>query len=174
MVLAGPRKSESWAVTVRETSSKDYNPGTVALCAAPPSASLAKSPQVCQHPAMSTPWLPIFLFAAIATFMALSILIVAQVVGPKRRGAVKEMPYESGMDPVHSARQRFPISFYLLAIEFLVFDVELLFLYPWAVAAHEAGAFGAGHGVFFAVLGFIAILLVGFVYTWRKDVFKFS
>ena len=118
--------------------------------------------------------LPIFLFAAVATATAVAILVVAQVVGPKRRTAVKEMPYESGMDPVHSARQRFSIQFYLVAIEFLVFDVELLFLYPWAVAAHERGAFGEGHGVFFAVLGFLAVLLVGFAYTWRKGVFKWK
>jgi NADH-quinone oxidoreductase subunit A len=118
--------------------------------------------------------LPLFLFTAIAAGMALSILIVAQVLGPKRRSAVKEMPYESGMDPVHSARQRFNITFYLLAIEFLVFDVELLFLYPWAVAAHDHGVFGEGHGVFFAVAGFLAVLLVGFVYTWRKGVFQWK
>src|SRR5882757_6871791 len=114
----------------------------------------------------------VFLFAVISTLVALSILVVAQVLGPKRRTAVKEMPYESGMDPIHSARQRFNIGFYLLAIEFLVFDVELLFLYPWAVAAHETGAFGAGHGVFYAVMGFLAVLLVGFAYTWRKGVFQ--
>ncbi|MFM7163386.1 MAG: NADH-quinone oxidoreductase subunit A [Planctomycetaceae bacterium] len=120
------------------------------------------------------PGLPVFLFAAISTFTALSILIVAQVLGPKRRTAVKMMPYESGMDPVHSARQRFNISFYLLAIEFLVFDVELLFLYPWAVAAHQRGTFGPGHGVFYAVCGFMAVLILGFVYTWRKGVFKWN
>ena len=118
------------------------------------------------------PGLPLFLFAAVAFATALSILVIAQVVGPKRRTAVKMMPYESGMDPVGSARQRFNISFYLLAIEFLVFDVELLFLYPWAVAAHERGAFGDGHDVFFAVCGFLVILLIGFAYTWRKGVFK--
>jgi NADH:ubiquinone oxidoreductase subunit 3 (subunit A) len=78
------------------------------------------------------------------------------------------------MDPVHSARQRFNIQFYLIAIEFLVFDVELLFLYPWAVAAHETGAFGEGHAVFYAVTGFLAVLLVGFAYTWRKGVFKWN
>jgi NADH:ubiquinone oxidoreductase subunit 3 (subunit A) len=118
--------------------------------------------------------LPVFLFAAVTAAVALSILIVAQVIGPRRRSAVKEMPYESGMDPVHSARQRFNIGFYLLAIEFLVFDVELLFLYPWAVAAHEEGAFGEGHGVFFAAMGFLAVLVVGFVYTWRKGVFQWK
>jgi len=120
------------------------------------------------------PALPIFLFVAIATGMAVTILIAAQVIGPKKRTAVKEMPYESGMDPVHSARQRFNIGFYLLAIEFLVFDVELLVLYPWAVAAHERGAFGDGHAVFWAVMAFLSVLTVGFVYTWRKGVFKWS
>lgn len=120
------------------------------------------------------PAFPIFLFALIATVISVAILITAQVVGPKRRTAVKEMPYESGMDPIHSARQRFNITYYLLAIEFLVFDVELLFLYPWAVAAHEEGMTGGNHEVFYAVMGFLTILIVGFVYTWRKGVFKWS
>src|SRR5262245_45850701 len=118
--------------------------------------------------------LPLFLLAAVAGATALAILILAQDIGPKRRSAVKEMPYESGMDPVHSARQRFNIGFYLLAIEFLVFDVELLFLYPWAVAAHDRRAFGEGHGAFYAVMGFLVVLLVGFVYTWKKGVFKWN
>lgn len=116
--------------------------------------------------------LPLFLFAAVCVLMAVSILVLAQVIGPKKRTPVKLMPYESGMDPIHSARQRFSISFYLLAIEFLVFDVEILVLYPWAVAAHERGAFGSGHEVFWAVMGFLGILVAGFVYTWRKGLFK--
>ncbi len=126
------------------------------------------------------PGLPILLFVAVSTFMAVSIIIVAHVVGPKARStAVKLMPYESGMDPIHSARQRFNISFYLLAIEFLVFDVELLFLYPWAVAAGGTsptalGRLPAEAGVFWAVMGFVTILMIGFVYTWRKGVFKWN
>jgi len=116
--------------------------------------------------------LPVFLFAAISIVMAVSILVIATLIGPKNRTAVKLMPYESGMDPIHSARQRFNISYYLLAIEFLVFDVELLVLYPWAVAAHKQGTFGPGHEVFWGVMGFIGILTVGFAYTWRKGLFK--
>ena len=73
------------------------------------------------------------------------------------------MPYESGMDPVHSARQRFNISFYLLAIEFLVFDVELLFLYPWAVSFDALGLFGFVEMVLFIVTVFIA-----YTYVWRR------
>ena len=120
-------------------------------------------------------YLPIFLFTAIATGMAVSIIVIAHLIGPVKRTAVKEMPYESGMDPVHSARKRFPINFYLLAIEFLVFDVELLFLYPWAVSLGGGnGEYGEGHAVFWAVMVFLGILTVGFVYTWRKGVFKWN
>lgn len=120
------------------------------------------------------PALPIFLFAFISLAMAVVILIAAQVIGPKRRTAVKEMPYESGMDPIHSARQRFHIGYYLLAIEFLVFDVELLFLLPWAVAAHDEGMTGGNHAVFWGVMAFVAVLLTGFIYTWRKGLFKWN
>ena len=91
------------------------------------------------------------------------------------------MPYESGMDPIHDARQRFNIGFYLLAIEFLVFDVEILILLPWAVASGGkqtgtmvSGPLGAGHGVFWVVMVFLVILTVGFAYTWRKGVFKWK
>ena len=120
------------------------------------------------------PALPIFIFVAVATLMSVTILILAQVIGPKHRTPVKLMPYESGMDPIHSARQRFNIGFYLLAIEFLVFDVELLVLYPWAVAANDAQPLGHNHDVFWVVMAFLSILMVGFVYTWRKGVFKWN
>ena len=79
--------------------------------------------------------LPIFLFICMATLMALATLAAAHILGPRRDNPVKLMPYESGMDPIKDARQRFDIRYYLLAIAFLAFDVELLFLYPWAVAS---------------------------------------
>ena len=66
--------------------------------------------------------------------------MATQLIGPRRRTPVKLMPYESGMDPIGDARQRFDVKFYLIAILFLVFDVELLFLYPWAVAAYREPA----------------------------------
>lgn len=126
---------------------------------------------------MTSPAFPVFLFVVISTVMATSILLIAQLVGPKRRRTdVKGMPYESGMNPLHDARQRFNIGFYLLAIEFLVFDVEILILLPWAVAAggKQTGTLGAGHGVFWVVMAFLVILTVGFAYTWRKGVFKWK
>ena len=87
------------------------------------------------------------------------------------------MPYESGMDPIGDARQRFDIKFYLVAIMFLVFDVELLFLYPWAVVAYRDdvdAVWRAEFGllVFAEVLVFLASLAVAYVYAWRKGVFQ--
>lgn len=82
--------------------------------------------------------LPILLLLACAVGLAVGLLIVSNVFNPGRSGNVTRMPYESGMDPIHDTRRRFDIRFYLLAIAFLVFDVELLFLYPWAVASRPA------------------------------------
>jgi NADH-quinone oxidoreductase subunit A len=82
--------------------------------------------------------LPVYLFIACVLALAAVLLVMAALLNPKRPGPVKRMPYESGMDPVHDTRRRFDIRFYLVAIAFLVFDVELLFLYPWAVAMRPA------------------------------------
>jgi NADH-quinone oxidoreductase subunit A len=134
---------------------------------------------------METLVLPIFLFALCAVLLSAGLLVVAGALGPKRAGAVKQMPYESGMDPIHDTRRRFDVRFHLVAIAFLIFDVELLFLYPWAVASKNehgldaaiATANAAGIGlsralVFGEVLVFIALLTLGFVYAWRKGVFR--
>jgi len=118
---------------------------------------------------------PIFVFVIIVIGLALSILISAHAIGPRRRTPVKQMPYESGMDPIGSARQRFDVKFYLIAILFLVFDVELLFLYPWAVSAYEKFTGAAQRlqtPIFWELLVFIATLAVAYVYAWRKGVFK--
>lgn len=129
--------------------------------------------------------LPILLFAAAATGLALVMLVAGSLFGPKRNSAVKRMPYESGMDPIHDAHKKFDVRFHLVAIAFLVFDVELLFLYPWAVASRNpdgidaavASATAAGaslsRGIIFAeAMVFIALLAVGLVYAWRKGVFQ--
>ena len=79
--------------------------------------------------------LPVFLLAACAIGLAVILLVLGNLFSPGRRTRVKGMPYESGMDPIHDTRRRFDVRFYLVAIAFLLFDVELLFLYPWAVTA---------------------------------------
>lgn len=90
------------------------------------------------------PILAIFLFVACVLGLAVFLLAVGNLFSPRRPGPVKRMPYESGMDPIHDTRRRFDVRFHLLAIAFLVFDVELLFLYPWAVVFRQEPA--AAHG----------------------------
>jgi NADH-quinone oxidoreductase subunit A len=179
--------------------------------------------------------LPIFLFAAAALAVPAGMIVAGWLLGPSRPGRVKAMPYESGMDPIHDTRRRFDVRFYLVAIAFLAFDVELLFLYPWAVASgrsskdlalwelrtqieqsadgtiridevpsglesateeldpDENGIVGASelsavlrgvdsavdrgwvsrrHLVFAEAMVFLGLLALGFVYAWRKGVFR--
>jgi NADH-quinone oxidoreductase subunit A len=124
--------------------------------------------------------LPVLLFVLVAGAVSCAMLAVPRLLAPRKRTAVKEMPYESGMDPIHDARRRFAVRFHLVAIAFLVFDVELLFLYPWAVATRNAEGIQAAVGtlvssrglVFGGALVFILLVVVGFVYDWRKGVFK--
>ena len=129
--------------------------------------------------------LPILLFIAAGAGLAVGMLLVGSLIGPRRQSAVKQMPYESGMDPFHDAHRKFDVRFNLVAIAFLVFDVELLFLYPWAVASRDpagidaavsvaqATGFSLSRGLIFGeVLLFIALLAAGLVYAWRRGVFQ--
>jgi NADH:ubiquinone oxidoreductase subunit 3 (subunit A) len=144
---------------------------------------------------------PIFFFLVAVVLFAVGVLVITHLpfLKPKKRTPVKLMPYESGMDPIGDARQRFDVKFYLVAILFLVFDVELLFLYPWAVATYsrpdapvvtrvkeepggavrmwdkETGPYIAAEFrsiTFWEVIVFLVTLAVAYVYAWRKEVFK--
>jgi NADH-quinone oxidoreductase subunit A len=128
---------------------------------------------------------PILLFVAVSTALAVGMLVVGSLTGPKRDSAVKRMPYEAGMDPIHDAHRRFDVRFNLVAVAFLVFDVELLFLYPWAVASRDpegidaavqsarAAGLGFSRGLVFAeAMLFIGLLAAGFIYAWRRGVFQ--
>jgi NADH-quinone oxidoreductase subunit A len=117
---------------------------------------------------------PIFAYLALLIAFAVGTLIAAHTIGPHRTSKAKQVPYESGMDPIGDARQRFDIKFYLVAIMFLVFDVELLFLYPWAVVAYDQGGYPdvLKGPVFWCVMTFIALLFLAYLYDWKKGVFK--
>jgi NADH-quinone oxidoreductase subunit A len=117
---------------------------------------------------------PIFLYLVVIVGFAVSALAVAHLLGPSKATPVKQMPYESGMDPIGDARQRFDVRFYLVAILFLVFDVELLFLYPWSATYQEGSIIPAEFRelVFWEVLAFLASVAVAYVYAWRKGVFR--
>jgi NADH-quinone oxidoreductase subunit A len=122
---------------------------------------------------------PVLIYAAVVAVFALGTIAATHLFPfkPRKPTRVKQMPYESGMDPVGSARMQFDVKFYLIAILFLVFDVELLFLYPWAVIAYaDAGeqlwrqVFGTV--VFLEILVFLATLVIAYVYAWKKGVFR--
>jgi NADH-quinone oxidoreductase subunit A len=120
------------------------------------------------------PFYPLIIYGLILIGFVIVNLLLSQVAPPRKKTAVKEMPYESGMDPVGDARQPFDVRFYLVAILFLVFDVELLFLYPWAVAAYSEGGVPAElrNIVFVIMLSFLSTLVIAYVYAWRKGVFR--
>src|SRR5512147_2298637 len=106
---------------------------------------------------MSTDFTPIFLFLLVAIGIAASMLIGSAVIGPRKITKVKQMPYESGMNPFGDARQRFDVRYYLIAIVFLLFDVELLFLYPWAVAQWSGATSGASPAPASAAVGLAGV-----------------
>jgi NADH-quinone oxidoreductase subunit A len=117
---------------------------------------------------------PLFVYAVFLLGFVVTNLVIIRIAGPKKRTAVKDMPYESGMDPVGDARQPFDVKFYLVAILFLVFDVELLYLFPWAVSAYEAEGVPPElrNLVFGIMISFMATLVIGYIYAWRKGVFR--
>ena len=122
---------------------------------------------------------PLLIYVGVIVHLAVAMLAATSLFPfkPRKPTAVKLMPYESGMDPVGSARMQFDVRFYLIAILFLVFDVELLFLYPWAVLAYADGGdplwkntFGVI--VFLEILIFLTTLGIAYVYAWKKEVFQ--
>lgn len=116
------------------------------------------------HNQMLEVYYPVFILLGIASFLALALLIVSRLFGPHRPSAPKLGAYESGMDPIGDAKERYSVSFYMVAMEFIVFDLEIVFIYPWAVRYKELG-----FGTFFAVMIFILILTLGLIYTLKKE-----
>ena len=108
-------------------------------------------------------YLPVLLFILIGMAVGVVPLALGYVLGPNRPDAAKNSPYECGFEAFEDARMKFDVRYYLVAILFILFDLEIAFLLPWAVALKEVG--GAG---FVAVLIFLAILVVGFAYEWKK------
>ncbi|MGQ9629113.1 MAG: NADH-quinone oxidoreductase subunit A [bacterium] len=120
-------------------------------------------------------YLPIALLTALAIVFALGLLGLSVIFGPRRRDEVKEEPYESGMPPLGGPRIRLHVKYYLMAIIFLAFDVEVTFLYPWAVV-YKKSLEVAGKGIFFLVemMFFFAILFAGYIYGWKKGAYDWD
>lgn len=114
-------------------------------------------------------YLPIVILLIFAAGLAFVIILLSYLVGPRKSTKVKLSPYECGMTPIGSPRERFSVKFYLIAMLFIIFDIEAVFLYPWAVLYKKLGLFG-----FVEMMVFIAILLVGFIYVWKKGALEWE
>jgi NADH-quinone oxidoreductase subunit A len=120
-------------------------------------------------------YMPIGVLILMAVTFGAGGLIATHLFGPRVKGAVKDSTYESGMDPIGTARKRFNIRFYILAMTFLVFDVEIIFLYPWAVTYTNIDTPSAESGLFLGrILFFIGASVIAYVYAWRKGVFRWD
>jgi NADH-quinone oxidoreductase subunit A len=126
-------------------------------------------------------WAPVVLLLVIAIGFAVGNLVLSLVIGPSRTGAVKESTYESGMVPFGDARRRFNVRFYVVAMIFLVIDVDIVFMYPWATIFADAArsgekSFGTDLGALLLIeMGvFVFFLLVAYLYAWGKGVFRWD
>jgi NADH-quinone oxidoreductase subunit A len=123
---------------------------------------------------------PIAIMFLVAIGFAASQLLITQLIGPRKRTATKLMPYECGKDPIGSARDRYSIKFYTVAVIFLLFDIEVLFIIPFAVAFKDllarerGGTIAFGTIAFLEILVFLATLVVGYIYVWKKGTFDWG
>jgi NADH-quinone oxidoreductase subunit A len=114
-------------------------------------------------------YLPILIFLIIATAFGLGALLIGEIFRMKRPYFEKLMPYESGITPTGEPQFRFSIRFYIIAMLFVVFDIEAVFIYPWAIVYDKIGIYA-----FIEMVIFILILLVGYIYAWKKEAFKWD
>ena len=120
-------------------------------------------------------YIPIGILVLMAIGFAVANLIGTHILGPRRHGETKEIAYESGMDPVGTARKRFNVRFYILAMTFLVFDVEIIFLYPWAVTYTKLPPQSPEAALFLGrIVFFIGTSVIAYSYAWRKGVFRWD
>lgn len=112
---------------------------------------------------MSGAYVPLLILFGVSVLNAVGIVVATHIVNPRRPTPQKDMPYESGMIPLGDTRARFSVKFYMVAISFIVFDLETIFLIPWAVEMDVLGWSG-----FMAVLMFVVVLAVGLLYEWKK------
>lgn len=121
-------------------------------------------------------WLPVVLLLLIAVGFSAITIVASLIIGPSRTGKGKESTYESGMVPLGDARRRFNVRFYMVAMIFLVFDVEIVFFYPWATVFPDAVAqqLSSAGALLLEMLVFVAILLVAYFYAWGKGVFRWD
>jgi NADH-quinone oxidoreductase subunit A len=114
-------------------------------------------------------YLPILVFIVIGILFGLGPMLLGFILGPRRPDSEKLSPYECGFEAFEDARMKFDVRYYLVAILFIIFDLEIAFLFPWAVVLDQIGMFG-----FVAMMLFLAILVIGFIYEWKKGALEWE
>ena len=114
-------------------------------------------------------YLPILIFIGVALIMGSVIVLAGRLLGPHRPDSAKNSPYECGFEAFEDARMKFDVRYYLVAILFIIFDLEVAFLFPWAVTLGEIGVFG-----FWSMVVFLGVLTIGFAYEWRKGALEWE
>lgn len=114
-------------------------------------------------------YLPLIIFIAVALIIGLALLVAPFIVAVRNPDPEKVSAYECGFDAFDDARMKFDVRFYLVAILFIIFDLEVAFLFPWAIAFKEVGAFG-----YWSMMAFLAVLTIGFIYEWRKGALEWN
>ena len=116
-----------------------------------------------------TEYLPILLFLGVAITIAAGALVMSLVIANQKPNKEKNSAYECGFDAFEDSRHKFDVRFYLVAILFIIFDLEIAFLFPWAISLGKIGAFG-----FYSMMSFLVILTVGFIYEWKKGALEWE
>jgi len=114
-------------------------------------------------------YLPILIFLSVTTVMGAAFIILGKLLGPSRPDAEKNSPYECGFEAFEDSRMKFDVRYYLVAILFIIFDLEIAFLFPWAVALDSIGTFGL-----IAMAIFLGVLVIGFIYEWKKGALEWE
>ena len=114
-------------------------------------------------------YIAIAVMIAVATLIAVIAISLGELFGPRKNSEAKSMPYESGMNPYGEGTRRMPVRFYLIAVLFILFDIEVVFFLPWAIAFRKLGIFGL-----LEMVVFIVILLIGYVYAWTKGALEWE
>jgi NADH-quinone oxidoreductase subunit A len=123
---------------------------------------------------MLAPYIPIAIIVIISIIFAFLIVIIGNLFGPRRKTLRKLMPYESGMTPIGPGTRRVPVHFYLVAVLFILFDIEIIFIIPWAVILRQFVAENFGIFALLEMAFFIIVLLVGLVYAWKKGALEWE
>ncbi len=114
-------------------------------------------------------YIPVLIFIVIGLGLGTVMIMMGAMLGPNRPDSAKQSPYECGFEAFEDSRMKFDVRYYLVAILFIIFDLEIAFLFPWAVVLDEIGMFG-----FLAMMVFLGVLVVGFIYEWRKGALEWE